>query len=115
MRNPQPCHAVRPGYNPPCRAYLGFETLIWCRAEHPKKKANEMTSITYIPIREHGFLARVIAGAKSFGAKIIAARQAQAERLVNAHLATLDDATLARMGVDRKTVDKAQKGFYPYY
>jgi hypothetical protein len=85
------------------------------RVAHPEKKENEMTSITYNPIREDSFLARLIAGAKSFGAKLVAAREAQAARLVNAHLATLDDEALARIGVDRKTVENAPKGFYPYY
>jgi len=72
-----------------------------------------MTSITYTPFRESGFLARLIAGAKSFGAKFVAVRQAQAERIVNAHLATLDDETLTRIGIDRKALEKAPKAFYP--
>jgi len=74
-----------------------------------------MTTISFIPIRRDGLLARLIAGARSFGAKLVAVREAQAARLVNAHLATLDDETLARLGVDRKALEKAPKSFYPDY
>jgi hypothetical protein len=84
-------------------------------AAHLEKKEYEMTSITYTPIREDGLLARLIAGAKSMGAKFVAAREAQAARLVNAYLSTLDDKALAEIGVDRKTVENAPKGFYPYF
>lgn len=74
-----------------------------------------MTSITYTHIREDGILARLIAGAKTLGARFVAAREAQAERLVNAHLATMNDEMLAQIGVERKTVENAPKSFYPYY
>jgi len=72
-----------------------------------------MTSITYIQTYADGFLARLSAAAKSFGAKFVAARQAQAERIVNAYLASLNDEALARIGVDRKTVENAPKAYYP--
>ena len=74
-----------------------------------------MTTATYFHKHEDGLLARAIGAAKSFGTRFVAIRQKQAERYVNAYLATLDDKSLARLGLDRKTIDKAPKAFYPDY
>ena len=41
---------------------------------------------------------------------IIDARMAQARRQVDAHLMTMDDATLARYGIDRAMVRSSQPG-----
>lgn len=71
-----------------------------------------MTSTTYTHKHADDLLARLIRAAKSFGEKFVEVRKAQAERFVNAHLASLDDATLARIGVDRKALEKAPKAFY---
>ena len=77
-----------------------------------KNKGVKMTATTYFRKHENAFLARLVAGAKSLGAQYVAARQAQAQKFVNAHLATFDDNTLARLRIDRETIKKMQKGFY---
>ena len=70
-----------------------------------------MSATTYFHKHENQFLARLLAGAKSFGASLVAARQAQADHLVNNYLASLDDEALARMGIDRESVRKAPLAF----
>lgn len=72
-----------------------------------------MTAITYFHNRTDAFLARLMAGAKSFGEKFVAARQMQAQRIVNGYLASMDDEALAHLGIDRKTIEKAPKAYYP--
>ncbi len=46
-------------------------------------------------------------------AHMIAAREAQAHRRVNAYLLGLDDATLAALGYDRKILEDAGRGHAP--
>ncbi len=82
-------------------------------AAHKKEKEPEMTTATYFHKLEEGFLARLLAGAKSFGASLIAAREREAQRYVNSYLATLSDETLASMGIERKTLEDAPK--VPYF
>ncbi len=44
---------------------------------------------------------------------MIAAREAQAPRRVNAHLLGLDNAALAALGYDRNVLEDAGRGFMP--
>jgi hypothetical protein len=44
---------------------------------------------------------------------MIAAREAQAHRRVNAYMLGLDDATLAALGCDRKVLEDAGRGCVP--
>lgn len=46
-------------------------------------------------------------------ATMIAAREAQAHRRVNAYLLGLDNATLAALGYDRKVLEDAGRGVAP--
>ena len=46
-------------------------------------------------------------------AQLIAAREAQAHRRVNAYLLGLDDAALAALGYDRNLLEDAGRGYVP--
>ncbi|CAN5375919.1 hypothetical protein BH10PSE9_BH10PSE9_15030 [soil metagenome] len=46
-------------------------------------------------------------------ARMIAAREQQARRQMNAHLLRRDDATLAAFGYDRATLEQASRDGYP--
>jgi hypothetical protein len=46
-------------------------------------------------------------------ARLVAAREAEARRRVNAHLLGLDDATLAALGYDRAVLEAAGHGRVP--
>ncbi len=46
-------------------------------------------------------------------AHMIAAREAQAQRRVNAYLLGLDNATLAALGYDRNVIEDAGRGLAP--
>ncbi len=46
-------------------------------------------------------------------ARMIASRESHARRQVNAYLLGLDDATLAALGYDRKTLEDAGRGSLP--
>ena len=46
-------------------------------------------------------------------ARMIAAREQQARRQMNAHLLGRDDATLAALGCDRATLEQAARDGYP--
>mgnify|MGYP006282999055 CR=1 FL=1 len=47
-------------------------------------------------------------------ARMIAARQDQAQRAVNTYLLSLDDATLERLGYDRGELERTTPGGYPF-
>lgn len=57
--------------------------------------------------REAGLLSRI-------GQRIIAAREDRARRAVNAYLLSLDDATLEKLGYDRRTLEATNPGGYPF-
>lgn len=54
-----------------------------------------------------GFFSRI-------GARVVAARMAQADRQVAAYLLTLDDATLAKLGYDRAALEARDPMGYPF-
>lgn len=47
-------------------------------------------------------------------ARMIEARERQARRYVNGVLAGLDDATLERAGIDRKSLRRSDRTVYPF-
>lgn len=51
---------------------------------------------------------------KSFFQGLFDARQQQANRYVNGFLLTMDDATLEKMGIDRKKIKKEATQPFPY-
>lgn len=56
---------------------------------------------------ETGWLSRIMS-------RIVRARQAQAQRAVNAYLLSLDDTTLEQLGYDRARLEKTNPGGYPF-
>lgn len=57
--------------------------------------------------KEAGLLSRI-------ARRMIAARQDQARRAVNTYLLTLDDETLARLGYERRELERSTPGGYPF-
>jgi hypothetical protein len=57
--------------------------------------------------KEQGFLARL-------GTRLMAARKRQADRAVAAYLLSLDDETLARLGYDRRELERRDPAGYPF-
>lgn len=46
--------------------------------------------------------------------RMVSAREKQVNRYVNGYLLTLDDATLAANGYNRKSLEKAESAIYPF-
>jgi len=55
----------------------------------------------------HGLMRRVYD-------RMVAGREREARRYVNGYLATLDDAALAELGYDRKSLDASGPALFPY-
>lgn len=71
-----------------------------------------MTTAAYFGTHAESFLTRLATGLKAVGAHMVAAREKEARRYVGAYLASLDEASLTRLGLTRDDVARMPKAPY---